>query len=108
MNPYIYTFIRDDLPYEQKIVQLGHATWEAGLVFEKPQKTASLVLLHAKNEDDLLNIAAQLENKGIEYVMFFETEINECTAICTKPIISKERNFFKKFNLYKESNSCKS
>lgn len=105
MNPYIYTFIRNDLPHAQKIVQLGHATYEAGQKFEKPSEIASLVLLHANNEDDLLCIATELEEKGIEFVMFYETDTNEYTSICTRPTTGRERNFFKRFNLYKEPNS---
>lgn len=101
MNPYIYTFIRDDLKTEQKIVQLGHATWEAGLMFEKPPEIASLVLLHANDENDLTSIADKLEEKGIEYVMFFEPDLPGYTAICTRPIYSKnERSFFKRWELY--------
>ena len=101
MNPYIYTFIRNDLSNEQKIVQLGHATWEAGLVFDKPDEIASLVLLHAENEDNLLDIAQQLEEKGIEFVMFYEPDISSHTAICTRPVYMKnERSFFKRWELY--------
>ena len=101
MNPYIYTFIRDDLPAAQKIVQLGHATYEAGQLFDKPTETASLVLLHANDENDLISIASKLEEKGIEFVMFFEPDINSYTAICTRPIYSKnERSFFKRWDLY--------
>lgn len=101
MSPYIYTFIRKDLPPEQKIVQLGHATWEAGLQFEKPEEVASLILLQADNEPTLVNIAQQLDEKGIEYVMFFEPDVDAYTAICTRPVHTKnERSFFKKWELY--------
>lgn len=101
MKPYIYTFIRQDLPTEQKIVQIGHATWEAGLIFKKPDDVASLVLLQADNEGSLINIAQQLDEKGIEYVMFFEPDIDSYTAICTRPVYTKnDRSFFKQWDLY--------
>lgn len=101
MNPYIYTFIRADLSHAQKIVQLGHATYEAGQKFEKPSEIASLILLHANDEDDLLRIATDLEEKGIEFVMFFEPDTDSYTAICTRPVYSKkERSFFKNRDLY--------
>ena len=101
MNPYIYTFIRDDLPHAQKIVQLGHATYEAGQFLEKPTETASLVLLHANDEDDLKSIAEMLEEKGIEHIIFYEPDISSYTAICTRPIYTKnERSFFKRWELY--------
>lgn len=101
MNPYIYTFIRNDLSNEQKIVQLGHATWEAGLTFEKPPEIASLVLLHAHDEDNLFDIAQQLDERGIEFVMFYEPDLPGHTAICTRPIYTKyERVFFRQWELY--------
>jgi len=101
MKPYIYTFIRNDLSNEQKIVQLGHATWEAGLIFEKPTEIASLVLLHANNEDNLFDIAQQLDERGIDFVMFFEPALPGYTALCTRPIYTKhERAFFRKWELY--------
>jgi len=105
MNPYIYTFIRNDISPEQKIVQLGHATWEAGLRFENPGSTASLILLHAKDEDDLLSIARKLDEKGIDYHMFFEPDnAMGYSAICTRPVVSnKERVTFSKWNLYKHT-----
>lgn len=104
MKPYIYTFIRADLPQAQKIVQLGHATWEAGLVFEKPDITSRLVLLHAHNENDLISIAEKISKKGIEFVMFFEPDISSYTAICTRPVYSKnERLFFKQWDLYRHT-----
>jgi len=104
MNPYIYTFIRDDLSDAQKIVQLGHATYEAGQVFEKPTEIASLVLLHADNESNLTGIAEKLDERGIEYIMFYEPDISSYTAICTRPVYAKnERSFFNKWRLYKPS-----
>ena len=101
MNPYIYTFIRDDLPFAQKIVQLGHATYEAGQLIEEPVSNTNLVLLHADHENDLLNIAEALDGKGIEYTMFYEPDISSYTAICTRPIhLKNERSFFKQWKLY--------
>ncbi len=105
MNPYIYTFIRNDLRTEQKIVQLGHATWEAGLRFANPGNISSLILLHADDEDDLKSIARRLDEKGIDYYMFYEPDISSYTAICTRPVFSStERALFSKWELYSHSN----
>lgn len=103
MNPYIYTFIRNDISPEQKIVQLGHATWEAGQRFPNPGATASLILLHADDEADLQSIARRLDEKGIDYYMFFEPDDGMgYSAICTQPMFAnKERAIFSKWNLYK-------
>lgn len=102
MDPYIYTFIRRDISPEQKIVQLGHATWEAGQQFEKTRNTSSLILLSAKDEDELMSISKKLEQRGIEHYMFFEPDNRMgYSAICTRPIYERsERNFFKRYNLY--------
>jgi hypothetical protein len=90
---------------EQKIVQLGHATYEAGLKFKHPGKTASLILLHAHNEADLHRKSRILELKDIDFCMFYEPD-NDLgfTAICTRPIFTnKERAVFAKWNLYKHT-----
>jgi len=104
MTPYIYTFIRRDLSPEQKIVQLGHACWEAGQIFEAPEKTASLILLAAEDEADLQNIARKLDGRGIGYEMFYEPDYDTgYTAICTRVITDeRERAFFRKWDLYRE------
>ena len=102
MNPYIYTFIRQDISPEQKIVQLGHATWEAGQRFERPPEIASLILLSAKDERDLTKISQMLDMRGIDHYAFFEPDNGMgYSAICTRPVYEKsERNFFKRYSLY--------
>lgn len=111
MNSYIYTFIREDIPLAQKIVQLGHACHEAGklLSYDEHKDVSSLVLLSAKNEDDLKNIARIVECAGIDFHMFYEPDINSYTSICTRPVIStRERLIFRKFELYRYTSPCTS
>ena len=105
MNSYIYTFIREDISPAQKIVQLGHACHEAGklLNHSEHKHVSSLILLSAKDEDDLLDIAERIDRAGIEFYMFHEPD-NDMgySAICTRPVISqRERTFFQKWDLYK-------
>jgi len=57
MSSYIYTFIREDISAAQKIVQTGHACYEAGKLFKDANGISNLVLLSAKNEDDIKVIA---------------------------------------------------
>lgn len=47
MTSYIYTFIRKDISQEQKIVQIGHACYEAGKKFKDENGISSLILLEA-------------------------------------------------------------
>jgi hypothetical protein len=102
VTPYIYTFIRCDLSHEQKIVQLGHATWEAAHIFEQPETIASLILLPAENERDLKSIARKLDGRGIGHYMFYEPDYDTgYTAICTRVVTDeRERSFFRKWDLY--------
>lgn len=102
---YIYTFIREDLSQEQKIVQLGHACHEAGKLIDSKEykEPSSLILLSAKNEDDLIMISRKIDCAGIEHHMFYEPDNNMgYSAICTRPITSdRERAFFRKWDLYR-------
>ena len=98
---YIYTFIREDLTPAQKIVQIGHACYEAGKLFQDKEGISSLILLYAKDEEDLMFIAERLEMKGIDFYMFYEPDLNSHTSICTRPVSQKERPFFKRWDLYK-------
>ena len=107
MNSYIYTFIREDISPEQKIVQLGHACHEAGKLLDHSEHrdVSSMVLLSAKDEDDLLDIADRIHCAGIEFYMFHEPDNNMgYSAICTRPISSaKERTFFQRWELYRHA-----
>ena len=102
MTSYIYTFIRKDISHEQKIVQIGHACYEAGKQFQDNFGISNLILLEAEDEEDLKKIAMKLDIKGIDFYIFFEPDNSMgYSAICTRPIVEeKERNLFKKWDLY--------
>lgn len=103
ITSYIYTFIREDLSPEQKIVQIGHACYEAGKKFGN-EDIPNLVLLSVKDEKDLKSIFRKLDSRGIEFCVFFEPDISSFTAICTRPITDeKERSIFSKWDLYKHT-----
>lgn len=99
---YIYTFIREDISPVQKIVQLGHACHEAGKRTVDPN-ISSLILLSARDQEDLEHIAMKLDGKGIGFYMFHEPDNNMgFSAICTEPINdSNLRNFFSKWKLFR-------
>lgn len=101
---YIYTFIREDIPTAQQIVQIGHACYEAGKLFKDTNGISSLILLSAKNEDDIKDIGLKLDMRGIEYYSFFEPDGNMgYSAICTRPTTEeRDRKFFRKWNLFKQ------
>jgi len=100
---YIYTFIREDLSPEQKIIQIGHACHESGKRTQD-EEISSLVLLSVENEQDLKNISEELDMKGIEHYMFYEPDFGPMgyTALCTRPITEKrEQRLFRKWKLYR-------
>ncbi len=112
MNTYIYTFIREDISPEQKIVQLGHACHEAGklLPANEFKEPSTMILLSAKNEADLKSISRKIDCAGIDHYMFYEPDpmVNGrpmgYSAICTRPITSdRERAFFRKWDLYRHT-----
>lgn len=103
---YIYTFIRKDLSPEQRIVQIGHACYEAGKKFQDNLGVSSLILLEAENEEDLKSISEKIDKKGISYYMFFEPDFGPMgySALCTEPITERNlQNFFRQWRLYKQA-----
>jgi hypothetical protein len=102
---YIYTFIRRDISPEQQRVQLGHACYEAGKKFADNHGISSLILLSARDREDLENISRKLEEKGIDFYMFFEPDDGMgYSAICSEPIVNPNlRNFFRKWELFTEA-----
>ena len=112
MMTYIYTFIREDISPEQKIVQLGHACHEAGKLLSPDEfkEPSTMILLSAKNESDLKSISRKLDVAGIEHSMFWEPDAMPngrrmgYSAICTRPVVNPaEREFFRKWTLYRHT-----
>lgn len=105
--PYTYTFIRRDIPVVNQLVQIAHASLEAGFIFQKPTEISCLIVCEVESEIELSKVGDMLDWRGIEYYKFFEPD-NDMgyTAICTRPILSNsERNFFQRFKLYQSVTS---
>lgn len=100
---YIYAFIREDISPEQRIVQIGHACYEAGKAFQDKCGISNLILLSAKDEADIKNIVRKLDRRGIDYYVFHEPDDGMgFSAICTRPITDeRERSFFRKWELFR-------
>ncbi len=107
----MYIFIREDLPHAYQIVQAAHATHQAGIRFgeveappHEPYHTLQthFVLIGAKDEKALQEIAMHLDFHQIEHEMFYEPDHDTgYTAIATKPLCGDERKALRKFNTYK-------
>lgn len=100
----MYLFVREDLPHPVKIVQTSHAAIAATQQFY-PQKTPDplhLVLIGAKNEEQLIRINEYLSCHSIRASMFFEPDLNnQCTSIATEPLFGDQRKPLRKFQLLK-------
>lgn len=69
---------------------------------EKPKLTSSFCLLEAKDEDELRQIAGQLEQDGIKFTAFYEPDYNTgYTAITAGPIYGDNRKKFKKYKFFR-------
>lgn len=98
MNPYMYLFVRDDLPQPQQIVQTAHAVDE--LNKEHPHDPGNyMVLCGVKGESELLDLSLWLNEQNIVHHMFYEPDVDSYTAIATKPLIGEERKPLKRFKL---------
>jgi hypothetical protein len=95
MKPYVYFFVRKDIPAVQKAVQIGHAGWEAGNAFKAPEDTCSVVLLQVENEDELKAVAARLDRHAVDHRMFYEPAFGPMgfSALATRPVTRKKERF---------------
>ncbi|GBG14329.1 TonB-dependent receptor [Novimethylophilus kurashikiensis] len=102
-KPYSYLMVREDIPLEHQMVQLGHAALEAGFSFNRPAETSYLILLAAKNQEELVRTAEELADLGIEHHMFYEPDFGPMghSALATRPLFGDERKHMRKYRLYK-------
>jgi len=101
MTPYMYLFVRDDLPPPVQIVQTCHAVDELNMRHQS-DGTNHMVLCSANNEAHLISIAEYLEDHNIDFEMFCEPDLgDEYTAIAIKPLRGEERVPLQIFKLKK-------
>lgn len=102
-HPYTYVFVRTDISIEQQLVQSAHAALEAGKQFNESKAISSIVMIAAKNKDELHKIANRLEQNGILFNMFHEPDFGMGdSALATEPICCPDkRKVLKKYQLYK-------
>lgn len=82
---------RADLSSGYQVVQPAHALAEFAITYPRKFKDwmevgKNLVVLSTTNEKQLLKLADQFEEKGLDYVLFREPDIgNKATAIAVEP-----------------------
>lgn len=102
-KPYTYIIIREDLPLEHQMVQASHAALEAGFRFPKPKETSYLIMLAAKNQQELQAAADELAGQGIDHHLFYEPDFGPMghSALATRPLFGEERRLMRKFRLFR-------
>ena len=101
-HPYVYVLVRRDISLAQQVVQSNHASWEAGLAFQAPGHTCSMVVCTVADQKELLEAAERLARYGIEHQVFFEPDFGMgYSALCTRPLeTKKERYVMSKYPLW--------
>lgn len=87
----LYIITREDLPFGAQAVQGGHVLAE--FLFEHKeiaemwhQNSNSLIFLVVKNEQELLKLIDKGFNRGIEFSVFFEPDLDyQLTAVALAP-----------------------
>jgi hypothetical protein len=81
--------VRSDLPLGTLAAQLAHA---AGESFTHSDLPTYVVVLAAKNQDDLVALEHRLLEEDIPHVAFREPDLrNELTAIGIKPVEDRRK-----------------
>ena len=95
--------VRRDLPLAQQSVQAIHAAVESSRRFPIPPSHdhPHLVLLSVADETELLETCDKLRLRGVGHVSYREPDMgNEMTAIASGLIRGKDRNVFRKYDLF--------
>lgn len=103
-KPYIYVFVRKDLPLEQIIVQTNHSVYESGLKFKNPHndETLTSIIVIAVKDKIALEKAYQKFNNILELARFEEPDWDYgLTSFATRPVFEHERHIFKNYQLFK-------
>lgn len=97
---YLYIFTRKDLTPSQIAVQSIHAAFEMGRILNREEEHPSVVLLRAKNEEELTLHLGYIKAMGFVTVEFIEPHYhNSLTSFAIEPINEEERSVLKRFKL---------
>jgi hypothetical protein len=106
-DAYVYVLVREDLPTEQQLVQVGHAAWEMALRLGSkglaPREVCNLVVARVANRAALQAASQRLWEADIDHELFYEPDREMGhSALCTRPVRSRaEREVFRRYPLWK-------
>lgn len=100
-TPFVYIFVRKDLPRIHQTIQASHAAHEAGIEFGKIDGQQShFCIFGVKDEEQLMAAAWQIEQNEIKHSIFHEPDFDMgYTALATEPIAGEKRLLFKNYSL---------
>lgn len=107
-TPFMYIFIREDLPKIHKVIQAAHVTYMAGTDaflgrdFENAsfKNDVHFCIFGVKDKDELYTVAWKLQENNLEFVMFYEKDFDiGDSAIAVKPIVGSSRSSFNEYKL---------
>jgi hypothetical protein len=100
MTPYLYVFIRTDIPVRDQLCQVGHSCAHAGKLFKHPDET-HIVLLKVKNEKALTKAAYLCAAHDIKFTMFYEPDDQMGhTSLATETIYGNLREVFSEYKTW--------
>lgn len=101
VTPFVYIFVRQDIPPVQQVIQAAHAAHEAGIMFGKVNKQIShFCIFGVKNENDLLDARNFSTSNKIKGFLFYEPDFEMGnSAFATEPIVGEKRKLFTVFRL---------
>lgn len=92
----LITVTRQDLSHGYQTVQTAHAVAEFAFHFPTSFKrwrieSKYLITLAVKDKQALEDLIQSLDDQSINYVSFYETDVNEITAIALEPSILADK-----------------
>lgn len=100
---YVYFFTRQDISYEQQLVQTAHAASVVAQDFEFDARHQHFIIFGLPNEDALEAKRTALIHAGVHTVAFFEPDMgNTLTSFATAPIrgsYARRKGWFAKDSL---------
>lgn len=98
-----YTFLREDLPISQQIIQASHSIYELGKNSSEVDHP-SFVFLSTKTKDQLEAALEYVRAQGLKTYEFYEPYQDwGLTSFAIQPIPQEQRHLFSNFPLWRKS-----
>lgn len=105
----MYAVVRKDMDLHHQVVQVAHATLEAGIHLAEPEREPHyLIVCEVPNEDKLRSLLENTRQRGISCVAFSEPDMgNQMTAFATEPLSEAKKKNLKSLRLWRGNESGK-